>query len=120
MLFHLSDGKTLIAFHHNRHSDRDYTSLSGAKLAGMKDRSEIWFATSVDGGRIWSDPRFLLANALAEAFASPFRNYQCSYMDCILDNGTVHIFVPHRWQRVLHLTINESDLADALANKDLG
>ena len=119
MLFHLSDGKTLIAFHHNRHSDREYTGLSGAKSEGMKDRSEIWFATSVDGGRTWSDPRFLLANALAEAFASPFRNYQCSYMDCILDNGTVHLFVPHRWQRVLHLTINESDLADTLANKDL-
>ncbi len=29
MLFHLSDGKTLAAFHHNRHHDRNYVGLGG-------------------------------------------------------------------------------------------
>ena len=37
MLFHLSDGKTLVAFHHNRHSQSTYVGL-GAKMEGMKDR----------------------------------------------------------------------------------
>ena len=45
MLFHLSDGNTLVAFHHNRHSDFNYTGLSGEKPEVMKDRSEVWLAT---------------------------------------------------------------------------
>ena len=119
MLFKLSDGETLAAFHHNRHSDRDYTGLSGAKAEMMRDRSEIWLSTSADGGHNWSAPRFVFANALGEAFASPFRNYQCSYMDCIIEQGVVHLFVPHRWQRVLHLTIAEADLVNLPLAADL-
>ena len=87
MLFKLSDGETLAAFHHNRYSDRNYTGLSGAKAEMMRDRSEIWLSTSADGGHNWSAPRFVFANALGEIFASPFRNYQCSYMDCIIEQG---------------------------------
>lgn len=119
MLFHLSDGKTLVAFHHNRHSDREYTGLSGQKPNMMKDRSEIWLATSTDGGHTWSEPHFVLANALSEAFRTPFRNYQCSYMDCIVDSAVINLFVPHRWQRVLHLTIKESNIPNLLTRKDL-
>lgn len=108
MLFHLSDGKTLAAFHHNRHNDFDYTGLSGTKAEQMKDRSEIWLSLSQDEGRTWSEPRFLFANALAEYFDSPFRNYQCSYMDAFVDGEILHLFVPHRWRQVLHLQIDES------------
>ena len=74
MLFKLSDGKTLIAFHHNR------SSIQTADLGGNReqhlDRSELWFATSTDGGHTWSEPRFLLVNALAPAEVSiiPFEH----------------------------------------------
>ena len=110
MLFHLSDEKTLIAFHHNRHHDLDYTGLSGQKPEIMQDRSEIWFSLSNDGGHTWSIPQFVFVNALAPTLASPFRNYQCSYMDMFADNGILNLFVPHRWQQVLHIKINEADL----------
>ena len=119
MLFHLTDGKTLVAFHHNRYSDFNYTGLSSEKSEVMKDRSEIWLSTSTAGGHTWSEPRFVFANALSEAFARPFRNFQCSYMDCVVSDGTLNLFVPHRWQRVLHLTIKESRIQNLLTENDL-
>lgn len=109
MLFHLSDGKTLVAFHHNRHAATTYKGLT-AKMEGMKDRSEIWVSTSRDEGRTWSEPRFLFATAAGADLENAWFNYQCSYMDAIMDHGTIHLFVPHRWQQVLHLTIKESAL----------
>jgi len=108
MVFHLSDQRTLICFHHNRHQG-SYSGLSGS-MPGMADRSEIWFATSTDGGETWSEPRFVFANALGEGLGNRFRDYNCSYLDMIEDRGVIHLFVPHRWERVLHLTFNESDL----------
>ena len=112
MLFLLSDGATLAAFHHNRHHDLDYTGLDGTKPELMADRSELWVALSGDGGRSWSEPRFLLANALEPTFDTPFRNHQCSYMDLFIDHGTIHMFIPHRWQQVTHLRFPETLLAD--------
>jgi len=109
MLFRLSDGKTLIAFFHNRFHDRDYNGLSGKKDI-MMDRSELWFSLSADDGRTWSEPRFFLVNALAPAYASDFRNYQCSYMDVFADHGELHCFIPHRWERILYVHVRESDL----------
>ena len=112
MLFMLSDGATLAAFHHNRHHDLDYTGLSSSKPELMADRSELWVALSSDGGRSWSEPRFLLANALEPAFDTPFRNHQCSYMDLFIDRGTVHLFIPHRWQQVTYLRFPENLLPE--------
>ncbi|MGD0090951.1 MAG: sialidase family protein [Planctomycetota bacterium] len=104
MLFHLSDGKTLIAFHHN--------SFTGVHFShgSMRDRGQLWFSTSTDGGRNWSQPRFVLANAFAETWANPWKDQQCSYIDMFTDQGLLHIFMPHRWQRALHLWIREGDL----------
>ncbi|HVU84589.1 MAG TPA: exo-alpha-sialidase, partial [Puia sp.] len=109
MLFKLSDGKTLIEFFHNRYHDKDYNGLSGKKDI-MMDRSELWFSLSKDDGKTWSEPRFFLVNALAPAYASDFRNYQCSYIDVFADNGELHCFIPHRWERVLYVHFKESDL----------
>lgn len=109
MLFKLSDQKTLAAFHHNRHAKAEYVGLTG-QMEGQKDRSEIWVSLSEDGGRTWSVPRFVFANALAPSLESSWRNYQCSYMDVFADNGTLNFFVPHRWQRALHLQVREQDL----------
>ncbi|HVY76553.1 MAG TPA: sialidase family protein [Puia sp.] len=110
MLYKLSDNKTLIEFFHNENHDLNYTGLSGTKKEIMMDRSELWFSLSTDDGKTWSEPRFLLVNALAPTYSSPFRNYQCSYIDMFADNGELHIFIPHRWERVLYLHFKESDL----------
>lgn len=120
MLFHLSDNKTLVSLHHNRHHDTNYTGLSGDKLAPMKDRSEIWVAISKDEGYTWSEPRFLLANALKPNLNNPFRDYQCSYLDMFIDGDEVNIFVPHRWQQVVRLTFKEELFSKLPTKKDLG
>ena len=111
MLFHLGDGKTLAAFHHNRHHDLNYTGLDGHKLEQMGDRSELWVSTSMDEGRTWSEPRFVLANALSPSLGNPWRDCQCSYADAFCDDGVLHLFVPHRWERVVHLEIAEAVLS---------
>ena len=85
----------------------------------MQDRSEIWVAISGDAGRSWSEPRFVFANALAPEYELPFMNYQCSYVDAFVDLGVVHIFVPHRWHRVLHLWVEERALYALPADADL-
>jgi hypothetical protein len=120
MLFHLSDGKTLVAFHHNRHSVSRgaYTGL-GSNPECFMDRSEIWFSLSSDRGHTWSEPRFVFANALAPSFENAFRNYQCSYMDAVVEDGVIHLFVPHRWERVLHLELREDALASLSAQDGL-
>jgi hypothetical protein len=110
MLFFLPDGKTLAAFHHNRYSDKNYTGLDSRKPEVMKDRSELWVSFSKDGGRSWTAPGFVLANAFTETEDRPFYNYQCSYMDAFADGDTMHLFLPHRWRRALHLTIRAADL----------
>jgi hypothetical protein len=110
MLFPLSDGKTLAAFHHHkvpRHGNRELDD----KSENMKVRSELWVATSTDEGHTWSEPRFVLANAAEPGLAVGAWNYQCSYLDGFTEDGTLHLFLPHRWQQVLHLTITESALA---------
>jgi hypothetical protein len=109
MIFPLSDGKTLVVFHHNKVPPTRRGDLSDhAEL--MKMRSELWVATSTDGGHTWSEPRFVLANAVQPAHAISGFNFQCSYLDLFIDDGVLHLFLPHRWQQVLHLTIKETAL----------
>jgi acetyl esterase len=110
MLFPLSDGKTLVAFHHNKVPPTQFGELDD-KAELMKMRSELWVATSIDEGHTWSEPRFVLANAVQPLHAVGGFNFQCSYLDMFTENGVAHLFLPHRWQQVLHLTIKESDLA---------
>ena len=109
MLFLLADGKTLVAFHHHRHAKSQYVGLTG-NMEGQKDRSELWVSTSTDEGRTWSEPRFVLANALAPKKNIAWYDYQCSYADLIVDGEDLHLFLPHRWERVLHLRLMASDI----------
>ncbi len=101
MLFHHPDGRTLIAFHHNRHSGGHFKHT---------DRSEIWVSLSSDGGRTFSEPRFVFANALAPGSQGSWHDHQCSYLDAFADGDVLHLFVPHRWKRALHLRLDASDL----------
>jgi hypothetical protein len=115
MLFKLSDGKTLIALHHN------ISSVKTPVLGGdnQHDRSELWIATSKDGGRTWSKPRFLLATALRPAFGNDWKDYNASYCDMFADNGQLHLFMSHRWSRAVYLTFGESDLDRFLLQEKL-
>jgi len=119
MLFHLSDGKTLAAFHHNSYGmkRKEYEGLNSPEV--FLDRSEIWVALSRDDGHSWERPRFVSANALVPSFPSDFRNAQCSYLDMITDEGDIHLFVPHRWERILHLRLPEAHLATLPTREEL-
>ncbi|HEY2573564.1 MAG TPA: sialidase family protein, partial [Verrucomicrobiaceae bacterium] len=118
MLFHLSDGKTLVAFHHNKVPRTGKGDIDD-KAENMKVRSEIWAATSTDEGHTWSEPRFVLANAVQPVHAVGAFNFQCSYLDMFVDEGVLHIFLPHRWQQVLQLTLKESALGSLPTKKEL-
>jgi hypothetical protein len=118
MLFMLSDGKTLAAFHHNRYCSGE-EAYAGLTPGVFLDRAEIWVSLSRDDGHTWSEPRFVLANALAPTFDKAFRNYQCSYMDMFTDAGEVHLFLPHRWERIVHLRLTEEHLASLPTKVDL-
>ena len=109
MVFRLSSGE-LVCFHHNRHHDTNYSGLSGEKTEIMADRSEIWAAFSSDGGRSWSQPRLILANACRADYDKPFFNHQCSYIDMIEKDEIIHIFIPHLWHRILHLETDANAL----------
>jgi hypothetical protein len=119
MVFHLTDKKTLITFIHNRHLGTQYTGLSG-NMDGMQDRSEIWIALSQDGGRHWSEPQFLFANAtVPDPVKNGWFNHQVSYLDAVIDRGTIHLFCPHLWKRALHLSIQERALANLPTVREL-
>lgn len=109
MLFPLSDGKTLVAFHHNKVPATGNGDLSD-KAELMKMRSEVWASLSTDEGHTWSVPRFVMANAVSPVHKVSGFNSQCSYLDAFTEDGVMHLFMPHRWQQVLHLTIKEEAL----------
>lgn len=109
MLFPPSDGKTLVAFHHNKVPTTGNGELSD-KAELMKMRSEVWESLSTDEGHTWSEPRFVLANAAAPVHKVSGFNSQCSYIDTFTEDGVMHLFMPHRWLQVLHLTIKEDAL----------
>jgi len=52
----------------------------------------------------------VLANALAATSGKPWHDHQCSYLDMFCDGDTLHLFVPHRWKRALHLTLKAGDI----------
>jgi hypothetical protein len=112
MVFHLSDGETLVSFHHNRHMNTQYVGLNGT-MDGMKDRAEVWVSLSRDKGRSWSEPKFLFANATRpNPEKNGWFNHNISYLDAVIDDGTVHLFCPHLWNRAVYLSIKESELEE--------
>jgi BNR repeat-like domain len=98
MLFKLSDGKTLAAFHHNRHTGGHFNH---------PDRSELWVSLSKDGGRSWAEPRFIAAN---NGVCSEQWNMQISnlaYVDLLLDGGKALLFIPQRFAQTTRLWFPE-------------
>jgi hypothetical protein len=107
MLFKLSDGKTLAAFHHNRHTGGHFNH---------SDRSELWVSLSKDGGRSWSEPRFLMANdgVAPEQWGMAIPNL--AYVDLLDDAGKCLLFVPHRFAQMTRLWFDEQ-LLDRLPTR---
>ncbi len=112
MLFGLSDGSTLACFHHNRATGTHFS---------RQDRGELWVSLSGDGGRSWSQPRFVLANADADETGPwpPSACHTVSYVDLLADHGELHLFVPHRGRQLLQVRFAESDLAGLPTRRDL-
>lgn len=104
MLFPLSDGRTLAAFHHNRYSGVAHTTSGHVG----EDRSELWVSLSSDGGRRWSEPRFVLANAALPGDSNSALRWSVSYIDMFTDAGDVHMFISHQFRQVLHVQFRES------------
>lgn len=107
MLFLLADGKTLVSFIHNRCD------------SGWQSRSELWVVFSTDEGHTWSEPHFVLANAMASSEDDDYFNGQCSYIDMFVDGDMLNIFMPHRWHRALHLQISERELRQLPTKQEL-
>ncbi len=112
MLFHLADGKTLAAFHHNK-------NLPGHM--SHENRTELWASLSKDDGLTWSEPRFLLANAAEPAILGGWGGStpMVSYADLVERNGTLHLFVDHQMRQILHLRFTEQLLRELPTRADL-
>ena len=107
MLFHLTDGETLIAFIHNKPG------------GSVQARDELWFSISGDHGHTWSKPRFILASACVPAGKPRKPNMEVSYADLIADNGNLQLFFDHAKRRIVHARFTESDLEGFPTREDL-
>jgi len=103
MLFHLADGKTLAAFHHNRFAPGHFSHAQ---------RTELWVSLSKNDGIDWSEPRFVLANAAEAAILNGWKHGtpMVSYADLLADGDDLHLFVDHQMRQVLHLSFRAEDL----------
>ncbi len=89
-LFHLSDGKTLVAFHRSWFDPK-------TPHIDLNDRGELWCSVSKDLGKTWSEPRFVLADATGG------KSHQILCVDMLQDAGRVHLFVSQGRRQVLHI-----------------
>jgi hypothetical protein len=110
---HLSDGKTLVCFHHNRFTHTESSWGTG------HDRSELWVAQSHDEGRTWSEPRFVLANSAGGGTIVDYLNSSVSYSDVLTDRGVLHLFFSHQFRQVLHVSFEEKMLSRLPTRSDL-
>jgi BNR repeat-like domain len=111
MIEKLSDGKTIVALHHNRSTGGGFN---------RDDRSEVWLSLSHDNGVTWTEPRFFMSTATTitrPLFGS--EQYCLTYCDLLADDGTLNIFVPHLWRQVLQVRMKEAELSRLPTRKDL-
>ncbi|MDZ4851258.1 MAG: sialidase family protein [Pirellulaceae bacterium] len=63
--------------------------------------------------------RLTLARFNLEWLTVPDFNFQCSYLDMFEQDGILHLFLPHRWQQVLHLKVKVADLSKLRTQSEL-
>jgi len=102
MVFHLTDGKTLACFHHNRFTP-GFNTVPGSSLT----RSEIWVSLSHDDAVTWSEPRFVMANSAGGGKLGDFADCSVSYQDLLVDQGVLHIILSHQFRQVLDIRLEE-------------
>lgn len=111
MIATLSDGKTIIALHHNR---------GKGGFFNIDDRSELWVALSFDGGVTWTEPRFFMSSATQTTRKLAGNIFSSlTYCDLIAEDGVLNIFLPHLFRQVLHVRMKESDLQRLPTRRDL-
>lgn len=111
MIEKLSDGKTIMALHHNR---------GKGGFFNIDDRSELWVALSHDGGVTWTEPRFLMSSATQTTRKLAGNVFSSiTYCDLLAEDGIINIFLPHLWRQLLHVRMNESDLQRLPTRRDL-
>jgi hypothetical protein len=115
MVFHLSDGKTLASFYHNR----NITSGPDASGGGL-NRSELWVSLSKDGGDTWSEPRFVLANSAGGGTFGRYADWCVSYVDMFVDGHEAHMFLSHQFRQVLHIWFDEKLLHRLPTQQQIG
>jgi hypothetical protein len=103
MVFKLSDGKTLIAFHHNRYDP-------GNPNHWHPDRGELWFSSSDDQGKSWSEPRFIVAQTEKVNAGPTSVKHDVSYVDLLVDGGELNLFVGHGQCHTVLIKFHEKDL----------
>ena len=106
------DPNSLVALIHNRTASHVHQNPS------KDDRRELWVCRSTDGGKSWSVPRFLMANACT--LRTDVYNWsEVGYADLLVDGTTLHIFLSHNKRQILYARINVSDLDSLLTQEEL-
>ncbi len=114
MVWHLCDGKTLLTLIHNKPG------------GNCQARDELWCSLSMDRGRTWSEPRFLLGNAAAVCAPDGLgwmigdnANMEVCYADLVARDGILHLFYNHAKRHVHYLQIPESRLYSLPTERDM-
>jgi hypothetical protein len=102
MVFHLTDGKALVVFIHNRFTP----GLDTGPGDGLT-RSELWACISTDEGQTWSEPRFVIANSAGGGTMGAFADFSVSYVDLLVDRGMLHLIISHQFRQVLAIRFEE-------------
>jgi len=106
MVFHLGDGKTLIAFTH-------YFEGPPPRNFATQLRGELWCSISKDEGHTWSEPRFVFRGI------SPTIWHASSYIDMFADGTHINIFLGHNVKQLLYLQFDEGDIRKFLTKSEL-
>jgi len=60
-----------------------------------------------------------MGSALLPFDVGDFFDHQCSCTDLVVDDGTLHFFVAHRWRYLVHFRMQESALEALPTARDL-
>jgi hypothetical protein len=104
MLFKLSDNKTLIAFHHNRHHDFNYSGLSGAKKRNyersVRNSGSLYQPMMAKPG---ANPVIPGTMHCLKVLKVPSEIINVLIWMCLLIMESCIVYSPHRWQRALYV-----------------
>ena len=97
------------------------------RAQGLQENAPIGYRWSDDDGHAWSDARLIepdndpgftgmsvmrMCETAAGSWLIGAHEADWSHVDLFIDRGTIHMFIPHRWQQVAYLRFPESLLAD--------